>query len=280
MKKKIRYKNRNCLRCGLEYSPNSSFQKYCSECGVINEKEKRKKYYQRPEVKKRMREWIENNKERLKEYKRRKKLGLPLLGNGLKKKTCLKCKLEYSPNSSTQKFCSKCGVINEKEKRKKYYQRPEVKKRMRDYHKEYHKEYYQNNKEKMKEYMKKYGEKYRKKPENKERIRKYFKKYRKKPENKERIRKYGEKYREERGIKVISHYSNGSMKCKKCGLSKLGGLSIDHIKGGGNKHLKEIGKGNLYGWLIKNNYPKGFQVLCMSCQFIKKKENGELYRIK
>lgn len=51
-------------------------------------------------------------------------------------------------------------------------------------------------------------------------------------------------------------------------------LSIDHIKGGGNKHLKLI-KGNLYNWLIKNNFPTGFQTLCMNCQFIKRYENNE-----
>ena len=37
-------------------------------------------------------------------------------------------------------------------------------------------------------------------------------------------------------------------------------------------------KGNLYNWLIKNNFPSGFQTLCMNCQFIKREENRECYR--
>jgi hypothetical protein len=54
-------------------------------------------------------------------------------------------------------------------------------------------------------------------------------------------------------------------------------LSIDHINGGGNKHLKEIGQGKLYSWLKKHNYPPGYQVLCMSCQFIKRSEMSETH---
>lgn len=40
--------------------------------------------------------------------------------------------------------------------------------------------------------------------------------------------------------------------------------SLDHINGGGTKHIKLI-RYNLVGWIIKNNFPKGFQVLCTLC---------------
>jgi len=50
------YKNRNCLECGLEYSPNSSTQKYCFSCGKKKDKEYQKEYKQRPEVKQKDRE--------------------------------------------------------------------------------------------------------------------------------------------------------------------------------------------------------------------------------
>jgi hypothetical protein len=33
-----------------------------------------------------------------------------------------------------------------------------------------------------------------------------------------------------------------------------------------------------YRWLIKNNYPEGYQTLCMNDQFIKKAENKEIAR--
>jgi len=52
-------------------------------------------------------------------------------------------------------------------------------------------------------------------------------------------------------------------------------LSIDHINDAGNKHRKEV-FGNkrysghaFYQWLRSHNYPKGFQVLCMNCQWKK-----------
>jgi len=63
------------------------------------------------------------------------------------------------------------------------------------------------------------------------------------------------------------------MKCKKCGFDNVDALSIDHIHNGGNKHRRELNSKagyNFYWWLIKNNFPKGYQVLCMNCQFIKK----------
>lgn len=65
-----------------------------------------------------------------------------------------------------------------------------------------------------------------------------------------------------------------------CPLAKdIRALSIDHIEGGGNKHLKAIGTQAIYPWLIKNNFPEGYQVLCMCCQFIKRAKNGELKRV-
>ena len=45
-------------------------------------------------------------------------------------------------------------------------------------------------------------------------------------------------------------------------------LTIDHINGGGNKHLeaiRKVGGQSFYNWLITNNFPKGFRVLCWNC---------------
>jgi len=74
-------------------------------------------------------------------------------------------------------------------------------------------------------------------------------------------------------IDALNHYSEGAMKCAKCGFDDIRALSIDHMNGGGNEHRKKCG--NFYTWLRNNNYPEGFQVLCMNCQFIKKQENRE-----
>jgi hypothetical protein len=63
-------------------------------------------------------------------------------------------------------------------------------------------------------------------------------------------------------LEVISHY--GGI-CQCCGESDIRVLTIDHIEGGGKKHRKEVGVGNFYSSLIKNNFPPGFQVLCFNC---------------
>lgn len=67
--------------------------------------------------------------------------------------------------------------------------------------------------------------------------------------------------------KTIMNYYGKICQC--CGESNLVFLSLDHINGGGTKHRKEIGIGKLYRWIVKNNFPSGFQVLCMNCNWAK-----------
>jgi hypothetical protein len=78
---------------------------------------------------------------------------------------------------------------------------------------------------------------------------------------------------------VFQHYGEGKIRCKRCGMKDIRALSIDHINGGGSKHLKEIRTSNMYLWLINNNFPTGYQVLCMNCQWIKRNENHETDRV-
>ena len=80
-------------------------------------------------------------------------------------------------------------------------------------------------------------------------------------------------------IEVLTHYGGDPPKCKMCGESHIEFLTIDHIDGGGKQHRKQI-KNNTYRWLINNNFPKGFQVLCMNCQFFKEKKNYKEYYLK
>lgn len=86
-------------------------------------------------------------------------------------------------------------------------------------------------------------------------------------------------------IEVLSHYSTNPTHCANIfNMHKelfidLRCLSIDHINGDGRYHVKTFGRGHLYRWLKKNNYPKGFQVLCMNCQWIKRHENNEFTRV-
>lgn len=99
-----------------------------------------------------------------------------------------------------------------------------------------------------------------------------------------RYRPYSRNYRRKLKEQVLRHYSL-NLKCVgwngvKCPFdcSDMRCLSIDHIEGGGLEHRKKIRSNNgtgFYRWLRDHNYPKGYQVLCMNCQFIKRVENYE-----
>ena len=72
-------------------------------------------------------------------------------------------------------------------------------------------------------------------------------------------------------FEVLTHYCGGNpyCQCSGCKISFIGFLQIDHVNGDGHKHLSDNGrrlKGpELLGWLKRNNYPEGFQVLCSNC---------------
>jgi hypothetical protein len=67
---------------------------------------------------------------------------------------------------------------------------------------------------------------------------------------------------------VLTHYGNGECACVWCGFKDIRALSIDHIHDNGRAHRREIHR-SLYNWLIDNDFPEGYQTLCMNCQFIK-----------
>lgn len=75
--------------------------------------------------------------------------------------------------------------------------------------------------------------------------------------------------------KVFTAY--GGWKCACCGETERSFLTIDHMKNNGSKLRKEGVHGhskNFYAWLVRNNYPEHFQVLCMNCQFGKRMNDG------
>jgi len=65
-------------------------------------------------------------------------------------------------------------------------------------------------------------------------------------------------------LKVFKKYGGSSCQC--CQETTLDFLTIDHINKDGAKHRKQIGF-NIYRWLRNNNYPYGFRVLCMNCNW-------------
>ncbi len=84
-------------------------------------------------------------------------------------------------------------------------------------------------------------------------------------------REYQLKYRTKVKIDVLTHYGNGKCQCVMCGESRLACLSIDHINGGGNQRRRGDGRGGtgLYILLRRQEFPVGYQTLCMNCQFCK-----------
>lgn len=75
---------------------------------------------------------------------------------------------------------------------------------------------------------------------------------------------------------ALIYYGGWPPKCACCGESEIKFLSIDHKNGGGNQHKKVTHGtiGGLAGWLVKNGFPKGYQVLCMNCNWGKSINNN------
>jgi len=72
---------------------------------------------------------------------------------------------------------------------------------------------------------------------------------------------------------IFDHYGN---KCGCCGESNLIFLELDHINGGGHQHRIKLRKQGvtMYRWIIKNNFPEGFQTLCSNCNRGRYKNGG------
>ncbi len=86
-------------------------------------------------------------------------------------------------------------------------------------------------------------------------------------------------------LKVMQHYSGLEIpECRCCGENTFGFLQFDHINGDGADHRRELGMSggsveqakregrkallggnNFPYWLIKNDFPEGFQILCANC---------------
>lgn len=114
---------------------------------------------------------------------------------------------------------------------------------------------------------------------NKEDRKHDFKRWREKNLERERQKKriYARKHREDVKQLVMGRYSNGSVKCAFCGFSDIRALTIDHINNDGGILRKALYKSGhaTYQYLIMNNFPEGYQVLCRNCNWIKEFEHGK-----
>lgn len=75
--------------------------------------------------------------------------------------------------------------------------------------------------------------------------------------------------------KVIDGYGG---KCNRCGFTDPRALQVDHVNGGGTQETANRWKGSVRSflyWLVNNNFPDGYQLLCANCNSIKRIENQE-----
>lgn len=88
--------------------------------------------------------------------------------------------------------------------------------------------------------------------------------------NPKRKKEISKNWRLKLRTEVLKHYGGGIPKCVCCGEKETMFLSIDHINNDGKEDRRKHGSGNtFYYWLRKNNYPKGYQVLCHNCNLAK-----------
>ena len=84
--------------------------------------------------------------------------------------------------------------------------------------------------------------------------------------NKERERARMKTYRDSVKQRVYEAY--GGALCKCCGETNVKFLTVDHANNDGAKHRREIGQRGgigVYLWLVENDFPLGFQILCYNC---------------
>lgn len=138
-----------------------------------------------------------------------------------------------------------------------------------DYFKEYSRKYFQEHKEKLLLYHREYYK------NHKAEFNEYFRRWRQ--GHREQFNAYHRRRRELLKMTTLTHYGNGKCACVLCGESRPACLSIDHIEGGGTKHRRLLHSShNFYSWLVSHNLPKGYQTLCMNCQWIKRALNREV----
>lgn len=96
--------------------------------------------------------------------------------------------------------------------------------------------------------------------------------YKYRSRNREYVNEYIRKHKHRQKEIVFNHYGNS---CACCGEKEEKFLTIDHINNDGNIHRKTIGGGfGIRRYIILNNFPKTFQILCMNCNFGKQQNKG------
>jgi hypothetical protein len=87
--------------------------------------------------------------------------------------------------------------------------------------------------------------------------------------NPDKYRSHGkkshDKYKNKMKMLALNHYGGDPPKCACCGESHIEFLCLDHIDGGGGKHRRDNNISRMSVWVVQNNFPDGFRVLCVNC---------------
>jgi hypothetical protein len=151
-------------------------------------------------------------------------------------------------------------------------------KRYRDEHKEhrcnYNKQYRAEHIEQEKQYSKQYRDNHRE--QIKQRMKRYCQKPEVKKQRNESVRKYQIKIKKI----IVNHYTKGKMKCELCPEDTWEIFELHHPELNGKKDRENVNGATgtkFYRWVIKNNFPKGYMILCPNCHA---KEHNKNYKEK
>lgn len=87
--------------------------------------------------------------------------------------------------------------------------------------------------------------------------------------------------RNDKRIKDTVYNAYGGYKCACCGETEPMFLTVDHVNNDGAQHRRDVNNGikrgggkKIYSWIIANNFPPDFQILCMQCNWGKARNGG------
>ena len=87
--------------------------------------------------------------------------------------------------------------------------------------------------------------------------------------NRKRIHAIEKNDRQLRRERMFKMYGG---RCYKCGFDDKRALTLDHVKNNGSEERRALGQSKILRRAIATYLPKEYQVLCMNCQWIKRRE--------
>lgn len=90
-------------------------------------------------------------------------------------------------------------------------------------------------------------------------------------ENPEKYRKQSRDAKARLKAKLFEMYG---YECAICGFEDTRALTLDHIKGNGNKERARLGERGVYRRAVERHRPTEYRTLCMNCQFIERSKSG------